>query len=50
LPLLILISKDELYIRIKKILALRLVFGILGNLTDKQIKAFDEAVKRRSVF
>jgi hypothetical protein len=31
-------------------LALELVFGVLGNLTYKQIKAFDEAVKRRSVF
>jgi len=31
-------------------LALELVFGVLGNLTDKQIKTFDEAVKRRSVF
>jgi hypothetical protein len=39
------------YIRmIKKILALELVFGTLGNLLDKQIKAFDEAVKRRSIF
>jgi len=41
----------RLYIRmIKKILVLELVFGTLGNLLDKQIKAFDEAVKRRSVF
>jgi hypothetical protein len=31
-------------------LALELVFGVLGNLLDKQIKAFDEAVKIRSVF
>ena len=44
------VSDDELYIRIKKILVLELVFGALVNLTDKQIKAFDEAVKRRSVF
>jgi len=29
---------------------LELVFGTLGNLTDKQIETFDEAVKRRSVF
>jgi hypothetical protein len=35
---------------IKKILALELVFGTLGNLLDKQIKTFDEAVKRRNVF
>jgi hypothetical protein len=33
----------------KKILVLELVFGTLGDLKDKQIKAFDEAVKR-SVF
>jgi hypothetical protein len=44
------VSDDELYSRIKKILALELVFGVLGNLTDKQIKTFDEAVKRRSIF
>jgi hypothetical protein len=44
------VSDDELYIRIKKILVLELVFGTLGNLTDKQIETFDEAVKRRSVF
>jgi hypothetical protein len=44
------VSDDELYIRIKKILVLELVFGTLGNLKDKQIKAFDEALKRRSVF
>jgi hypothetical protein len=44
------VSDDELYSRIKKILALELVFGTLGNLLDKQIKTFDEAVKRRSVF
>jgi hypothetical protein len=31
-------------------LVLELVFGILGNLLDKQIKTFDEAVKRRRVF
>jgi hypothetical protein len=42
-------SDDELYSRIKKILALQLVFGILGNLTDKQIETFDEAVKRRNL-
>jgi hypothetical protein len=44
------VSDDELYIRIKKILVLQLIFGILENLTEKQIKAFDGAVKRRSVF
>jgi hypothetical protein len=31
-------------------LVLELVFGVLGNLTDKQIETFDEAVKRRSIF
>jgi hypothetical protein len=31
-------------------LALELVFEVLGNLTDKQIETFDEAVKRRRVF
>jgi len=30
-------------------LALELVFGTLGNLLDKQIKTFDEAVKRRNL-
>jgi predicted house-cleaning noncanonical NTP pyrophosphatase (MazG superfamily) len=44
------VSDDELYIRIKKILVLELVFGTLGNLTDKQIETFDEAVERRRVF
>jgi hypothetical protein len=44
------VSDDELYSRIKKILALELVFRVLGNLTDKQIETFDEAVKRRNVF
>jgi hypothetical protein len=29
---------------------LQLVFGTLGNLTDKQIKIFDESVKRRNLF
>jgi hypothetical protein len=31
-------------------LALELVFGILGNLKDRQIETLDEAVKRRSFF
>jgi hypothetical protein len=43
------VSDDELYIRIKKILVLELVFGTLGNLTDKKIETFDEAVKRRNL-
>lgn len=40
------ISEEELTQRIKRILSLHLVLGMLNNLTPEQMKIFDESVKR----
>ncbi len=44
------VSEDELIERIKRILALEAISGILKELNPEQIKTFDEAVKRRHLF
>jgi len=44
------IREEELFERIKGVLALEAVSGILNELTPEQIKDFDEAVKRRPLF
>lgn len=40
------ISEEELTQRIKRILSLHLVLGMLNDLTPEQMKIFDESVKR----
>ena len=40
------ISEEELMKRIKSILSLHLVSGMLNDLTPKQMQIFDESVKR----
>ena len=40
------ISEDELAKRIKRLLSLYLVSGMLSDFTPEEIKMFDEAVKR----
>lgn len=40
------ISQEELTKRIKRILSLHLVAGMLNDLTPEQMKIFDESVKR----
>jgi predicted DNA binding protein len=40
------ISEQELTKRIKSILSLHLVSGMLNDLTPKQMRIFDESVKR----
>jgi hypothetical protein len=40
------ISEDELTKRIKRILSLHLVSGMLNDLTPEQMQLFDESVKR----
>ncbi|WP_016951430.1 hypothetical protein [Anabaena sp. PCC 7108] len=40
------ISEEELTKRIKRILSLHLVSGMLNDLTPEQMKIFDESVKR----
>ena len=44
------VSEDELIERIKRILALEAMSGILKELNPEQIETFDEAVKRRLLF
>jgi len=44
------ISKEELFERIKRILALEAMSGILKDLNPEQIEIFDKAVKRRALF
>jgi len=44
------ISECELSERIRKILVVETVFGVVKDLNPQQIKAFDEAVKRRPLF
>jgi hypothetical protein len=41
------ISEQELTKRIKRILSLHLVSGMLNDLTPEQMRIFDESVKRR---
>ncbi|MEA5617799.1 hypothetical protein VB711_08105 [Cronbergia sp. UHCC 0137] len=40
------ISQEELMKRIKRILSLHLVSGMLNDLTPEEMKIFDESVKR----
>jgi hypothetical protein len=40
------ISEQELTKRIKRILSLHLVSGMLNDLTPEQMRIFDESVKR----
>ncbi|MFM6180628.1 MAG: hypothetical protein ACKPA8_03760, partial [Dolichospermum sp.] len=40
------ISQEELTKRIKRILSLHLVSGMLNDLTPEQMRIFDESVKR----
>jgi len=44
------IREEELFERIRGVLALEVVSGILNELTPEHIKDFDEAVKRRPLF
>lgn len=44
------IPEEELFERIRGVLALEVVSGTLNELTPEQIKDFDEAVKRRPLF
>ncbi len=44
------VSENELIGRIKRILALEAMSGILKELKPEQIETFDEAVKRRPLF
>lgn len=40
------VSEEELTQRIKRVLSLHLVSGMLNDLTPEEMKLFDEAVKR----
>jgi hypothetical protein len=44
------ISKEELYKRIEKIVMISIAFGTLKELNSKDLKDFDEIVKRRNLF
>ena len=44
------IPEDELFERIRGVLVLEAASGTLNELTSEQIRAFDEAVKRRPFF
>jgi len=44
------ISEDEAFKEIDRTKILKELSGMIGNLTDKQIETFDEAVKRRNLF
>jgi adenylosuccinate synthase len=44
------IPRSELVRRIRKVIAVESVFGILNELSPEQIKDFDEIVKRRPLF
>ena len=44
------ISDEELFERIKRILLLEAMSGILKDLDSQQIAIFDEAIKRRPLF
>ncbi|PIU64629.1 MAG: hypothetical protein COS84_08080 [Armatimonadetes bacterium CG07_land_8_20_14_0_80_40_9] len=44
------IPEDELFKRIRGVLVLESISGTLNELTSGQIKDFDEAVKRRTLF
>jgi uncharacterized membrane protein YheB (UPF0754 family) len=44
------IPKDELTKRIRKILALEAMFGLLDDLTPEQLEAFEASVERRPLF
>lgn len=44
------ISQEELYKRIEKIVMISIAFGALKELNSKDLKDFDEIVKRRNLF
>ncbi len=44
------ITDDEIFKRIKQILALEVMSGLLKDLTPEELKIFDEAAKRRPLF
>jgi len=44
------ISQEELYKRIEKIVMISIAFGTLKELNSKDLKDFDEIVKRRNLF
>ena len=44
------ISEDEFNMRMRKIMALEAMSGILDDLTPEQLEAFEASVKRRPLF
>ena len=49
-PEIISLTNDELAQRIERIMVIEMVAGMLQDLTPEEMKAFDEAVKRRGFF